>query len=199
MMSAVNTHHLLIAVTFWLTQFWFSWICIWTSEWPESWFSLPRREGGGVKALWIRLDADLNRWITKSCWPWKTSKLIIQTWPWCWAQTWCNRASLWSAAWHSLRSLWRSGTWPTELTLHTWDNDGSLKRLSLGRWLPNTEAWTKLGANVWGIMMGSYLFQWHHSFTENVLNPQVLELYVFWSLWNAKTWCLLKNLSWERF
>ena len=175
MMNAMNVHHLLVAEAFWMT--WFSWICIRTSEWLESWFSLPRR-GGGVKALWILLDADLNRWITKSCWFWnKTSKLIIQTWPWCWAQTWCSRASLWSSTWLPLW-LWRPWTRTIELTLNTWDNDESLKRLSLGRWLPNTDAWTNL------VRMSEGLW-WVPTFSNDMtpsprmsLNPQVLELYV---------------------
>ena len=75
-----------------------------SSEWSEP--SLPRR-GGGAKALRILIEADLNRWIMKSCWSWRASKLIIQTWPWCWPHTcWYSRASRWSEQWASLTAAW---------------------------------------------------------------------------------------------
>ena len=192
MMNAMNVHHLLVAEAFWMT--WFSLICIWTSEWLESWFSLPRREGGGVKVRWILPEADLNLWITKSCWPWNASKLIIQTWPWCWAQTWCNRAGLWSSTWLPLW-LWRPRTRPIELTLNTWDNDESLKRLSLGRWLPNTDAWTNLvrmSEGLWWVptfssdMTPSLRMSWIHK----CLSSMCFDLFEF---------SLLMSLSWVWF
>ena len=156
MMNAMSDLHLRVADTFWmkaLVTLWssFTWICIWTllsspewSEWLES--SLPRR-GGGVNDYEFVPEADLNRWIMKSWWSWNASKLIIQTWPCCWTHTWWySRASRWSLSWLSLTAPWlpwNEVTFATpDPTLNTWDNEWSLKRLSLGRWLPNTGAWT---------------------------------------------------------
>ena len=83
----------------------------------------------------------------ESCWSSRASKLIIQTWPWCWSQTcWYSRASRWSEQWASLTAAWFLFvvlTFSTpEQNLNTWDREWFLKRLSFGRCWPNTEAWT---------------------------------------------------------
>ena len=163
MMIAMNDHHLRVADAFWrkaFPTFWSTscnWIGLWmwllSSEWSES--SLPRR-GGGVKALRILTDVDLNRWIMKSCWFWIVSKLIIQTWPWCWLQTcWYSRASRWSEQWASLTAVWLTCnplTFSTlEQNLNTWDREWSLKRLSFGRCWPNTEFWTNFARTSEGL------------------------------------------------
>ena len=165
MIIAMHAHHLQVAGSFWmkaLLTFWSAscnWIGIWmwplSSERSES--SLPRW-GGGVKALRILTDADLNRWIMKSCWFWIASKLIIQTWHWCWLQTWWySHACRWSEQWASLTAVWCmcvALTFSTpEQNLNTWDREWSLKRLIFGRCWPNTEAWTNFVRTSEGIVM----------------------------------------------
>ena len=149
MTLAMNDHQLRVGDTFWFRAFLTFWpasgIWAWvsSSEWSE--WSLPRR-GGGVKALRILIEADLNRWIMKSCWSWIASKLIIQTWPWCWPQTcWYGLARRWSEQWAFLTAAWFLSTILTfsthEQYLNTWDREWSLSTLSFGRCWPNTEAW----------------------------------------------------------
>ena len=213
MMSAMNAHHLRVAVeTFWMTWFCSTGVISWTSERPESWFSLPRREGGGVKALRILLEADLNRWIMKSCWSWNASKLIIQTWPCCWAHAWCSRASLWSSTWLPLWSLWKPWTCAIELTLNTWVNEESLERLSLGRWLPNTEDWTnfvRTSEGLWWVPMFqvTWLLHWECPESTNVwarcaltslkcLDVKPLSCLLMYPVWEWFSPLLKESLIW---
>ena len=99
-------------------------------------------------------------------------------WPWCWLQ----------ACWYTLESTWFALQFVFSLTvtssffdltvlifstprpyLKTWDNVGSLKRLSFGGCQARTAAWTNFVSTSDGLWCVPTLFKWDDAFTENIL------------------------------
>ena len=75
-------------------------------------------------------------------------------------------------------SLYLHRTWIPETKNDLWKG-----------WVPNTEAWTNLVRTSEGLWwVPTFSSDMTPSFTENILNPQMLELDMFWLPWSAQTW-----------